>query len=117
MRVAPGGRYGMLRAIMMRPPFRPTDEMLCLRRFKSLSLGGQTVTIAPRGPLGLRWRPYYTRLIHLNGYQQRQREFVFTAVKAFLKRRRKFGNQRAIELQGAKMRIERPAHDNKLKEK
>src|SRR3977135_3947363 len=107
----------MLRSMMMRPPFRPTDEMLCLRRFKSLSLVGQTVTVAPRGLLGFRWRPYYTRLIHLNGYQQRQRELVFTAVKAFGQRRLKFGNDRAIELQGAKMRIERAAHDNKLKER
>jgi hypothetical protein len=89
--------------------------MLCLRRFKSFV--GRPVTIAPRGLLGFRWRPYYTRLIHPNGYQQRQRELVFTAVKAFQQRRLKFGNYRAIELQGARMPVERAAHDNKLKER
>src|ERR1700730_3344961 len=102
----------MLRPIMMRPPFRPTDEMLCLRRFKSLA--GQTVTVAPRGPLGFGWRPYYGRSIHANGYQERQRELVFAAVRAFLKRRLEHGNDRAVELQRARVRRpEQAAHDNK----
>jgi hypothetical protein len=89
--------------------------MLCLRRFKSLA--GQMVTVAPRGPLGFGWRPYYTRSIHANGYQQRQHELAFTAVRAFRQRRRKFGNGRAIELQRATMLIKRAVHDNKRKER
>jgi hypothetical protein len=101
----------MLRPIMMRPPFRPTDEMLRLRRFKSLV--GQAVTVAPRGPRGVGWRPYYTRLIHANGYQQRQRELAFVAVRAFLLRRIKHGNDRAVELQRSRMHPERAAHGNK----
>jgi hypothetical protein len=84
--------------------------MLCLRRFKSLV--GQTVTVAPRGPLGFRWRPYYTRLVHANGYPQRQRELAFIAVRAFLQRRLKHGNDRAIELLRTRMRLERAAHGN-----
>ena len=95
----PAVAWGMLRPIMMRPPFRPTDEMLCLRRFKSLV--GQTVTVAPRGPLGLGWRPYYTRQIHANGHQQRQRELAFVAVRGFLQRRLKTSCRRIAADQDA----------------
>jgi len=85
--------------------------MLCLRRFKSLV--GKTLTVVPSGPLGLGWRPYYTRLIHANGYQQRQRELAFAALRVFLRRRLDHGNHRAIELHRTGMHLERVSHGNK----
>jgi len=72
---------------MKRLPYRSLKEMLCSARFRSLA--GQVVTTQPRGPQGFRWRPWHTRAIYRNGYQERQRESAFAALKAFIVRRHK----------------------------
>jgi hypothetical protein len=67
---------------MKRPPFRSSKEMLCSARFRSLA--GHVVTTPPRGPQGFRWRPWYTRAIHRNGYQEKQRASAFAMLEAFV---------------------------------
>src|SRR5260370_26452009 len=72
---------------MKRPPFRSPEEMLCSARFRSVA--GQVVTTPPRGPQGFKWRPWRTRAIYRNGYQERRQASAFATLKAFAVRRHK----------------------------
>lgn len=63
--------------MMVRVFYRSLDEMLRLAQFKQFH--GRLVTVPPMGRKGARWKPWYTRMIHCNGYQERQRAKAFRA--------------------------------------
>jgi hypothetical protein len=64
---------------------RPFDEMLCLARVRAFR--GDMITVPPMGRDGFRWRPWYTRTIYRNGYQERQHVRSFGMWKDIASRR------------------------------
>src|SRR5258708_818447 len=79
-RDAAGGAQGAMKRLYL-----PLNEMLCVARFRSLQ--GTMVTRPPMGALGFKWRPYYTRAIHRNGYQKKQRDRLFAEWGVWRQRR------------------------------